>query len=241
MVLLLPPPLSLIVWSDNSFLNQASSCSEWEQEEFLLSPIGILATGSAHSRPSSTLDPQPPITLSRNFWKHITIRKTKKGFKKILMNFFKNLKLLLRRPGGGGGGGGWIGNLIFCELGAHTKFQNPKTTPFWEKSYSLVPQDYIPVPHAYILGPRGYIPLFQFRVVIFRFCAVIFQFRVVIFRFRVVILRFCVFIFRFCVVIFLFCVVIFRKIWCLLCCRMHFAWTKTCGTSIWTNYCGNDV
>ena len=39
-----------------------------EEEKFLLAPMGVLAPGSAHGRPSA----QPPIDTSGIFWAHMS-------------------------------------------------------------------------------------------------------------------------------------------------------------------------
>ena len=61
---------------------------------FPLTPMGVLAPGSAHGRPSA----QPPIDMSGNFPAHVSAESPSKFSKKTL----KNLKIAPRGPGGGG-------------------------------------------------------------------------------------------------------------------------------------------
>ena len=64
-------------------------------QKFPLAPMGVLAPGSAHARPSG----QPPIDMSGNFSAHVSAESPSK-FSKIPK---KKLKNAPRGPGGGRG------------------------------------------------------------------------------------------------------------------------------------------
>ena len=75
-------PYTLAVWF-----------SRIKTNKILLTPMGVLAPGSAHARPSA----QPPITMSGNFPAHVSAESPSKFSKKNK----KKLKIAPRGPGGG--------------------------------------------------------------------------------------------------------------------------------------------
>jgi hypothetical protein len=78
---------------DNSFWEKSNPAERKKEEtkrKFPLAPMGALALGSAHARPSA----QAPIDTSGNFSAHMSGRGVK-NLKSVLINFFSPFQAIL--------------------------------------------------------------------------------------------------------------------------------------------------